>query len=101
MTQVTFTKKDVLRGRANQARKGNQRSKQYLELSNQRIKEEKSQLSKQDGTSQALSHLNINQPDFISSFDVNEHSDQQQMSILAISQANAPRAPSQKDSSIS
>ena len=77
MTQVTFTKKDVLRGRANLAKRANQRSRQYLEVSSKKIREERSQMSKQDGTSQALSHLNFNQPDFISSFDVNEHSDQQ------------------------
>lgn len=92
----------MLRSRAAPARKSQQRSKQYLEISNTRIREEKSQLSKLDGTSQGQSHVPVNMPDFISSFDVNDHSDQQQLSILAISQANGPhRAPSQKDSSIS
>ena len=40
------------------------------------IKDERSQLSKFDATSLGLSNFNQpNQPDFISNFDVNEHSE--------------------------
>lgn len=46
-----------MRGRANPGRRGNQRSRQYLVVQDQ-LFEDKS--SKQDGTSQGLSHLNFN-----------------------------------------
>ena len=97
LTQAVVNQKEIFRSRMGRPMDGQSRIK--VEPSS-KAKEEKSQLSKFDGTSQGVSLLNVNQPDFISSFDVNDHSDQQQPSILAISQAH-DLAPSQKDSSIS